>query len=165
MGVNFIDTADSYGPFVSEKLIAKALYPYPKDLVIATKGGLERGGPDQWSPNARPDHLKEALEGSLKRLKLEQIDLYQLHRIDPKVPFDETIGFLKDAQQKGLIKYIGLSEVSIDEIKQAQEQLEIVSVQNKYSLTYRKWEDELNIVPKPYRLYSMESNNCKPVKS
>lgn len=143
MGVNFIDTADSYGPFVSEQLIAKALYPYPKDLVIATKGGLERGGPDQWSPNGRPDHLKEALEGSLRRLKLEQIDLYQLHRIDPKVPFDETIGFLKNAQQKGLIKYIGLSEVSIDEIKKAQEQLEIVSVQNKYSLTYRKWEDEL----------------------
>ena len=143
MGVNFIDTADSYGPYVSEKLIAKALYPYPKNLVIATKGGFERTGPDQWVMNARPDHLKEALEGSLKRLKLEQIDLYQLHRIDPKVPFDETIGFLKDAQQKGLIKYIGLSEVSVDEIKKAQEQLEIVSVQNKYSLTYREWEPEL----------------------
>ncbi|MDE3183565.1 MAG: aldo/keto reductase [Bacteroidota bacterium] len=143
MGVNFIDTADSYGPYVSEKLIAKALYPYPKDLVIATKGGLERSGPDQWSMNARPDHLKEALEGSLKRLKLDRIDLYQLHRIDPKVPFDETIDFLKDAQQKGLIKYIGLSEVSVDDIKKAKEQLEIVSVQNKYSLTYRQWESEL----------------------
>ena len=143
MGVNFIDTADSYGPYVSEMLIAKALYPYPENLVIATKAGLERSGPDQWSPNARPDHLKEALEGSLKRLKLDQIDLYQLHRIDPKVPFDETIGFLKEAQQKGMIKYIGLSEVSVDEIKKAQEQLEIVSVQNKYSLTFRKWEAEL----------------------
>jgi len=143
MGVNFIDTADSYGPYVSERLIAKALYPYPKGLVIATKGGLERSGPDQWSPNARPDHLKEALEGSLKRLKLDRIDLYQLHRIDPKVPFDETIGFLKDAQQKGMIKYIGLSEVSVDEIKKAQEQLKIASVQNKYSLTFRKWESEL----------------------
>ncbi len=143
MGVNFIDTADSYGPYVSEKLIAKALHPYPKDLVIATKGGFERSGPDQWQINARPDHLKDALQGSLKRLKLERIDLYQLHRIDPKVPLDETIGFLKDAQQNGMIKYIGLSEVSLDEIKKVQEQLEIVSVQNKYSLTFRKWDAEL----------------------
>jgi len=110
-GVNFIDTADSYGPYVSEKLIAKALYPYPPDLVIATKRGFERTGPDKWVNNARPDHLKEALEGSLKRLKLDRIDLYQLHRIDPKVPFDETIGFLKQAHEKGQIKYIGLSEV------------------------------------------------------
>ncbi|MGN6801376.1 MAG: aldo/keto reductase, partial [Ginsengibacter sp.] len=148
MGVNFIDTADSYGPYVSEKLIAKALYPYPQNLVIATKGGFERTGPDQWVINARPDHLKEALEGSLTRLKVERIDLYQLHRIDPKVPFDETIGFLKDAQQKGMIKYIGLSEVSEDEIKKAQEQIEIVSVQNKYSLTYRKWEKELEYCAK-----------------
>ncbi|MGN6249524.1 MAG: aldo/keto reductase [Ginsengibacter sp.] len=148
MGVNFIDTADSYGPYVSEKLIAKALYPYPQNLVIATKGGFERTGPDQWVINARPDHLKEALEGSLTRLKVERIDLYQLHRIDPKVPFDETIGFLKDAQQKGMIRYIGLSEVSEDEIKKAQEQVEIVSVQNKYSLTYRKWEDELEYCAK-----------------
>ncbi len=143
LGVNFIDTADSYGPYVSEKLIAKALYPYPKDLVIATKGGFERTGPDKWVINARPDHLKEALEGSLKRLKLERIDLYQLHRIDPKVPFDETIGFLKQAQEKGQIRYIGLSEVNTENIKKAQEQLEIVSVQNKYSLTFREWEPEL----------------------
>lgn len=148
MGVNFIDTADSYGPYVSERLIAKALYPYPENLVIATKVGLERSGPDQWSPNARPDHLKEALEGSLTRLKVDRIDLYQLHRIDPKVPFDETIGFLKDAQQKGMIRYIGLSEVSEDEIKKAQEHVEIVSVQNKYSLTYRKWEKELDYCAK-----------------
>src|SRR5690242_8164969 len=136
-GVNFIDTADSYGPYVSEKLIAKALYPYPKDLVIATKGGFERTGPDKWVTNARPEHLKEALEGSLKRLKLDTIDLYQLHRIDPKVPFDETLGFLKQAQEKGQIKYIGLSEVNVENIQKAQEQLNIVSVQNKYSLTFR----------------------------
>lgn len=150
LGVNFIDTADSYGPNVSEKLIAKALYPYPQDLVIATKGGFERTGPDQWVINAHPNHLKQALEGSLKRLKLDRIDLYQLHRIDPKVPVDETIGFLKDAQQKGLIKYIGLSEVSIDNIKKAQDQVEIVSIQNKYSLTFREWEPELT--------YCMENN-------
>lgn len=143
-GVNFIDTADSYGPYVSEKLIAKALYPYPPDLVIATKGGFERTGPDKWVNNARPDHLKEALEGSLKRLKLDRIDLYQLHRIDPKVPFDETIGFLKQAHEKGQIKYIGLSEVNVENIKKAQEQLNIVSVQNKYSLTFREWEPVLN---------------------
>lgn len=147
-GVNFIDTADSYGPFVSEKLIAEALYPYPKDLVIATKGGFERPGPDKWVINARPDHLKKALEGSLKRLKLERIDLYQLHRIDPKVPVDETIGFLKQAQQKGLIKYIGLSEVSVEQIKQVQQMAEIVSVQNQYSLTFRKWEKELDFCTK-----------------
>ena len=143
-GVNFIDTADSYGPYVSEKLIAKALYPYPPDLVIATKGGFERTGPDKWVNNARPDHLKEALEGSLKRLKLDRIDLYQLHRVDPKVPFDETIGFLKQAHEKGQIKYIGLSEVNVENIKKAQEQLNIVSVQNKYSLTFREWEPVLN---------------------
>jgi len=143
-GVNFIDTADSYGPYVSEKLIAKALYPYPPDLVIATKGGFERTGPDKWVINARPEHLKEALEGSLKRLKLDRIDLYQLHRIDPKVPFDETIGFLKQAHGKGQIKYIGLSEVNIENIKKAQEQLNIVSVQNKYSLTFREWEPVLD---------------------
>ena len=143
MGVNFIDTADSYGPYVSEKLIAKALYPYPNDLVIATKGGFERTGPDKWVINADPNHLKEALEGSLKRLKLERIDLYQLHRIDPKVPFDETIGFLKQAQKNGQIRYIGLSEVNTENIKKAQEQLEIVSIQNKYSLTFREWEPEL----------------------
>ena len=143
-GVNFIDTADSYGPYVSEKLIAKALYPYPPDLVIATKGGFERTGPDKWVINARPEHLKEAVEGSLKRLKLDRIDLYQLHRIDPKVPFDETIGFLKQAHGKGQIKYIGLSEVNIENIKKAQEQLNIVSVQNKYSLTFREWEPVLD---------------------
>src|SRR6201990_805530 len=111
LGVNFIDTADSYGPYVSEELIAEALYPYPTGLVIATKGGLMRTGADQWPVNAHPDHLKEALEGSLKRLKVDQIDLYQLHRIDPKVPAEQTFEFLKNAQEEGKIRHIGLSEV------------------------------------------------------
>lgn len=143
LNVDFIDTADSYGPNVSEELIAEALYPYKKGLVIATKGGLTRTGPDQWPINSSPEHLKEALEGSLKRLKLEQIDLYQLHRIDPNVPFEETLEFLKKAQQEGKIKHIGLSEVTIENIKKAQEFVEIVSVQNMYSVDNRKWEAEL----------------------
>lgn len=143
LGVNFIDTADSYGPHVSEELIAEALFPYPHGLVIATKGGLTRTGPDVWPVNAHPDYLKEALEGSLKRLKLEQIDLYQLHRIDPKVPFEDSLAFLKKAQQEGKIKHIGLSEVSVENIKKAQEYLEVVSVQNMYSVDNRKWEAEL----------------------
>jgi pyridoxine 4-dehydrogenase len=144
LGVNFIDTADSYGPYVSEELIAEALYPYPADLVIGTKGGLTRTGPDQWPVNAHPDHLKEALEGSLKRLKLERIDLYQLHRIDPKVPAEETFKFLQKAQQDGKIKHIGLSEVSVDDIKNAQQYFEVVSVQNMYSVDNRKWEAVLD---------------------
>ncbi len=143
LGVDFIDTADSYGPYVSEELIAEALYPYKNGLVIATKGGLTRTGPDQWPINSSPEHLKEALEGSLKRLKLEQIDLYQLHRIDPNVPFEDTLEFLKKAQQEGKIKHIGLSEVNIENIKKAQEFVEIVSVQNMYSVDNRKWEAEL----------------------
>ncbi len=143
LNVDFIDTADSYGPNVSEELIAEALYPYKNGLVIATKGGLTRTGPDQWPINSSPEHLKEALEGSLKRLKLEQIDLYQLHRIDPNVPFEETLEFLKKAQQEGKIKHIGLSEVTIENIKKAQEFVEIVSVQNMYSVDNRKWEAEL----------------------
>ena len=144
LGVNFIDTADSYGPHVSEELIAEALYPYPSGLLIGTKGGLLRTGPDQWPVDASPSHLKEALEGSLKRLKLDQIELYQLHRIDPKVPAEETFTFLKQAQQKGKIKHIGLSEVDIDDIKKAQEFFEVVSVQNMYSVDNRKWEGVLN---------------------
>jgi len=143
LGINFIDTADSYGPNVSEELIAEALYPYPADLVIGTKGGLLRTGPDQWPVDASPEHLKEALEGSLKRLKLEQIDLYQLHRIDPKVPAEKTFEFLKKAQEEGKIKHIGLSEVSVEEIKKAQEYFEVVSVQNMYSVDNRKWESVL----------------------
>ena len=143
LGVNFIDTADSYGPHVSEELIAEALYPYPDDLVIATKGGLLRTGPDQWPVNAHPDHLQKALEGSLKRLKLDQIDLYQLHRVDPIVPAEDSFGFLQQAQKDGLIKHIGLSEVDVDMIKKAQEFFEVVSVQNKYSVDNREWEHVL----------------------
>jgi pyridoxine 4-dehydrogenase len=143
LGVNFIDTADSYGPHISEELIAEALYPYPDDLVIGTKGGLLRTGPDEWPINAHPDHLKKALEGSLKRLKLDQIDLYQLHRIDPIVPAEQSFEFLQKAQQEGLIKHIGLSEVDVDAIKKAQEFFEVVSVQNMYSVDNRKWEHVL----------------------
>jgi len=143
LGVNFIDTADSYGPYVSEELIAEALYPYPDGLVIGTKGGLLRTGPDQWPVDASPEHLKEALDGSLKRLKLERIDLYQLHRIDPKVAAEKTFEFLKQAQQDGKIKHIGLSEVSVEDIKHAQQYFEVVSVQNMYSVDNRKWEGVL----------------------
>ena len=143
LGVNFIDTADSYGPHVSEELIAEALHPYPAGLVIATKGGLLRTGPNQWPINAKPDHLKEALEGSLQRLKLDQIDLYQLHRVDPNVPFEDTLEFLQKAQQDGRIKHIGLSEVTVEQIKQAQEYVKVVAVQNMYSVDNRKWEAEL----------------------
>ena len=144
LGVNFIDTADSYGPHVSEELIAEALFPYPPGLVIGTKGGLLRTGPDQWPVDASPEHLKEALAGSLKRLKLDRIDLYQLHRIDPKVPAERTFDFLQKAQQDGKIKHIGLSEVSVDDIKKAQEFFEVVSVQNMYSVDNRKWESVLD---------------------
>ena len=143
LGINFIDTADSYGPYVSEELIAEALYPYPTGLVIATKGGLMRTGPDLWPVNAHPDHLKEALEGSLKRLKVDRIDLYQLHRIDPKVPAAQTFEFLKRVQQEGKVKHIGLSEVNDDDIKKAQQYFEVVSVQNMYSVDNRKWEPVL----------------------
>ena len=143
LGVNFIDTADSYGPNVSEELIAEALHPYAKGVVIATKGGLLRTGPNEWPIDASPKHLEEVLNGSLKRLKVEQIDLYQLHRIDPNVPFEETLKFLQKARQDGRIKHVGLSEVSVAEIKKAQEFVPIVSVQNMYSIENRKWEAEL----------------------
>jgi pyridoxine 4-dehydrogenase len=143
LGVNFIDTADSYGPHVSEELIAEALYPYPDDLVIGTKGGLERTGPDEWPIDASPEHLQKALEGSLKRLKLDQIPLYQLHRIDKVVPAEKSFEFLKKAQEEGKIKHIGLSEVDIDTIKKAQEYFDVVSVQNMYSVDNRKWEHVL----------------------
>ncbi|MDB5131409.1 MAG: ydbC 1 [Mucilaginibacter sp.] len=143
LGVNFIDTADSYGPEISEELIAEALYPYPAELVIGTKGGLLRTGPDEWPINAHPDHLKKALEGSLKRLKLERIDLYQLHRIDPNVPAEQSFEFLQKTQEQGLIRHIGLSEVDIDIIKKAQDFFDVVSVQNMYSVDNRKWEHVL----------------------
>ncbi len=144
LGINFIDTADSYGPNVSEELIAEALHPYRQGLVVATKGGLLRTGPDQWPIDASPKHLEEALHGSLKRLKVEQIDLYQLHRVDPNVPFEKTLEFLQKAQQQGLVKHIGLSEVDVDQIKKAQEYVPIVSVQNMYSVDNRKWEAVLD---------------------
>jgi pyridoxine 4-dehydrogenase len=143
LGINFIDTADSYGPHVSEELIAEALHPYPQGLVIATKGGLLRTGPNQWPVNAHPDHLREALEGSLQRLKLDSIDLYQLHRIDPNVPFEETFSFLQKIQEEGLVKHIGLSEVSVEQIQKAEQYIKVVSVQNMYSVDNRKWESVL----------------------
>ncbi|WP_162054252.1 aldo/keto reductase [Pontibacter pamirensis] len=143
LGINFIDTADSYGPHVSEELIAEALYPYPEDLVIATKGGLTRTGPNVWPINADPDYLQKALEGSLKRLKLDRIDLYQLHRIDPEVPYEKTLEFLQRVQEDGLVKHIGLSEVTVEQIEEALEYFDVVSVQNKYSVDFRKWEDEV----------------------
>jgi pyridoxine 4-dehydrogenase len=143
LGVNFIDTADSYGPGVSEEIIAEALHPYPEGLVIATKGGFDRPGPDRWVENGRPEHLKSACEGSLRRLRLGQIDLYQLHRIDPKVPAEDQLGALKDLQAQGKIKHIGLSEVSVIQIQHAQKIVPIVSVQNRYSLADRGSEDVL----------------------
>ena len=143
LGVNFIDTADSYGPNVSEELIAEALAPYPADLLIATKGGFLRSGPNIWTIDASPAHLQEALEGSLKRLKKDHIDLYQLHRVDPNVPAEKSFEFLQKAQHEGKIKHIGLSEVSVADIKKAQEFFEVVSVQNMYSVDNRKWEPEL----------------------
>lgn len=147
LGINFIDTADSYGPYVSEHLIAEALHPYPQDMVIATKVGYERPG-GTWKINNRPERMKQALEGSLQRLKVEQVDLYQLHRIDPKVPFEDQVGFMKDAQEEGLIKHIGLSEVSVEQIQQAMEIAPIASVQNKYSYHDRKSEDVLEFTKK-----------------
>ena len=143
LGINFIDTADSYGPYVSEELIAEALHPYADDLLIATKAGLERSGPNQWSPNARPEHLESALKGSLKRLKLERIDLYQLHRFDPKVPSGEFLGKLQELQNEGLIRHLGLSEVTVDQIKEAQQYFQVVSIQNKFGVDDRQWDKEV----------------------
>jgi pyridoxine 4-dehydrogenase len=143
LGINFIDTADSYGPGVSEEIIAEALYPYPAGLVIATKGGFDRPGPDKWVENGKPEHLRSACEGSLRRLRLERIDLYQLHRIDPKVSGEDQLGALKDLQAQGKIKHIGLSEVSVQQIQHARTIVPIVSVQNRYSISDRGSEDVL----------------------
>ncbi len=148
LGVNFIDTADSYGPEVSERLIAEALHPYPAGLVIATKGGLTRQGPEQWAPVGRPEYIQQCVEMSLRRLKLERIDLYQLHRIDPKVPAEETLGALEELQRAGKIHHIGLSEVSTKEIKRAKKIVSIVSVQNRYNLVDREHEEVLNYCEK-----------------
>jgi len=143
LGVDLIDTADAYGPDTSELLIAEALHPYPKGLVIATKGGLTRPGPGEWVPNCRPEHLKQAVEGSLKRLRLERIDLYQLHTVDPKVPIEESLGALKQMQDAGKIRHIGLSNVDPEEIVRARKIVPIVSVQNRYNIEDRKSENVL----------------------
>jgi pyridoxine 4-dehydrogenase len=148
LGVNLIDTADSYGPAVSEPLIGSTLAPYPKGLAIATKGGLTRQGPDAWAPVGRPEYLRQQLEMSLRYLRLERIDLYQLHRIDPKVPVEESLGALKDAQKAGKIRHIGLSEVSVAEIERARKTVPIVSVQNRYNLLDREHEPVLQYCQK-----------------
>jgi pyridoxine 4-dehydrogenase len=143
LGVNFIDTADAYGPEVSENIIAEALYPYPTGLVIATKGGFARSGPNKWEAVGRPEYLRQCVEMSLRRLKLERIELYQLHRIDPKVPVEESLGALKELQKAGKIRHIGLSEVSPAEIDRASKTVKIVSVQNQYNLSDRQHEKAL----------------------
>ena len=138
LGVNFIDTADSYGPSVSEELIAEALYPYPSDLVIATKGGLVRPGPNRWEANGRPEHLRQACEGSLRRLRLERIPLYQFHRPDPRVPLAESIGAIASLKSEGKIRHVGISNVTEDQLREAQRIVPIVSVQNRYNVTDRR---------------------------
>jgi pyridoxine 4-dehydrogenase len=140
--VNFFDTAYSYGPHIAEQLIADALYPYP-GLVVATKGGLERPGPDQWVENGRPEYLRQNLEDSLKRLRVKQIDLWQLHRIDPKVPAEEQFAAVREFQVEGLVRHVGLSEVTVPDIERAREFFPVVSVQNLYNVTNRKWEKEV----------------------
>ena len=144
LDINLIDTADSYGPEVSERLIGETLHPYPDGLVIATKAGLLRDGPGQWRPDGRPEHLREACEGSLRRLRLDRIDLYQLHRIDPQVPAEESLGTLAELRDEGKIRHVGLSEVGVEEIRQAREIVPIASVQNRYNLTDRGSEDVLD---------------------
>jgi pyridoxine 4-dehydrogenase len=144
LGVNLIDTADSYGPEVSENLIAEALHPYPDGLVIATKGGLRRTGPGQWPRDARPERLKECCEGSLRRLRLERIDLYQLHSPDPEVPLEDSLGALRELQEEGKIRHIGVSNVSADELERARAVVDVVTVQNRYSLVDRDSEDVLD---------------------
>lgn len=143
LGVNFIDTADSYGPHVAEELIAEALHPYP-GVVIATKGGLERPGPGRWVENGRPEYLRRQLEGSLQRLKLDRIDLWQLHRIDPNVPAEEQFGAMRDFQEEGLVRHLGLSEASADDMDRARRIVPLVSVQNRYNVGDRKWEAEVD---------------------
>jgi pyridoxine 4-dehydrogenase len=143
-GVTFIDTADSYGPYVSEQLIGEALHPYPENLVIATKGGLERPGPDVWTNNGRPEHLREACEGSLQRLKLEQIALYQWHRPDPDVPLEDSVGALADLQREGKIRHIGVSNVTIEQLERISAIAPVVSVQNRYNAGFRAGESMLD---------------------
>jgi aryl-alcohol dehydrogenase-like predicted oxidoreductase len=145
LGVNFIDTADAYGPAVSERLIAEALHPYPRDLVIATKGGLVRPSAREWKPDGRPEHLRSACDASLKRLRLERIDLYQFHRPDPDVPLAESLGALKDLQSAGKIRHIGLSNVDVPQLRLAQGIIKVVSVQNRYNVADRASEDVLKV--------------------
>src|SRR5436853_5522784 len=148
LGVNLIDTADAYGPETSELLIAEALHPYPTGLVIATKGGLTRPGPDSWVPNCRPEYLAQGVDKSLKRLKLERIDVYQLHTVDRKVPIEDSLGALKNAQDAGKIHHVGLSNVTTQEIERAKKVLPIVSIQNRYNITDRDSEDVLSYCEK-----------------
>jgi pyridoxine 4-dehydrogenase len=148
LGINFIDTADAYGPEVSERLIGEALAPYPKELVIATKGGLTRQGPNQWAPVGRAEYLRQCVEMSLRRLKTERIDLYQLHRIDPRTPAEESLGELKKLQNEGKIRHIGLSEVKPAEIEHARKIVDVVSVQNRYNIADREHEDTLEYCEK-----------------
>jgi pyridoxine 4-dehydrogenase len=145
LGVNLIDTADSYGPDVSEELIAEALHPYPEGLVIATKGGMRRTGPSQWPRDAHPDRLKECCEGSLRRLKVERIDLYQLHSPDPRVPLEDSLGALKELQDEGKIRHIGVSNVSVGELERARAVVDVVTVQNRYNLVDRGTESTLEV--------------------
>jgi aryl-alcohol dehydrogenase-like predicted oxidoreductase len=144
LGVNFIDTAESYGPKVSEELIGEALHPYPSDLVIATKGGYDRGGPGKWTENARPERLREELDGSLRRLKVDRIDLWQLHRIDSKVSEDEQFDAIKSFIREGKIRLVGLSEVTVEQIERARKSFPVASVQNRYNLGDREWEGVLD---------------------
>jgi aryl-alcohol dehydrogenase-like predicted oxidoreductase len=144
LGINFLDTADSYGPEVAERLIAEALYPYPADMVIATKGGFERPGPNKWVENGHPEHLRSACEGSLRRLRFDRIDLYQLHRIDAKFPAEDQLGTLRDLQAEGKIGDIGLSEVTVAQIAHARSIVPIATVQNRYSVADRAAEDVLD---------------------
>jgi len=148
LGVNLIDTADAYGPETSELLIAETLYPYPKDLVIATKGGNTRPGPGQWVPDGRPEYLKKCVDASLKRLRLERIELYQLHRVDPKVPMEDSLGALKEMRDAGKIRHLGLSEVDTEEIARARKIVPIATVQNRYNVADRKWENVLRYCEK-----------------
>ncbi|MBN1204290.1 MAG: aldo/keto reductase [Myxococcaceae bacterium] len=143
LGINLIDTADSYGPDVSERIIGETLHPYAKGLVIATKGGLTRTGPGGWPPNCHPDHLTKALEGSLRRLRVERIDLYQLHTIDPKVPLEDSVGTLARLREQGKIRHVGLSNVTVEQLRKARKIVPIVSVQNRYNLSDRHHEDVL----------------------
>jgi aryl-alcohol dehydrogenase-like predicted oxidoreductase len=144
LGVNLIDTAESYGPHVSEELIREALHPYADGVIVATKGGLERPGPDQWEPDGRPERLRQALDGSLRRLGLDRIDLYQLHRIDPKVPADEQFGALAGFVSEGKVRHVGLSEVTVEEIEHARRFFPVASVQNRYNMADREWEPVLD---------------------